>query len=234
MSGRILVVDDDSSIVKITKLYLTKHGYEVDVAYDGRTALDSIRSGGNYALNVLDLMLPRVDGWAVCRELRQSGDYTPIIMLTARGEVQERIEGIRMGADDYLVKPFDPNELLARVEAVLRRTRAADSDRLSEGNTLVVGNLLLRLDAYAVYADGEFINLTKREFDLLAWFARRPEKVFSREDLIAQLWGWDYDGENRVVDLYIQRIRRKLGTARGWNLTTVWGVGYKFEVNVPC
>ncbi|REE67963.1 two-component system response regulator ResD [Paenibacillus taihuensis] len=238
MPGRILVVDDDPSIVKITNLYLSKNGYEVDEAFDGQSALDKIRSGGsggNYALIVLDLMLPRVDGWAVCRELRQSGDNTPIIMLTARGEVHERIEGIRMGADDYLVKPFDPNELLVRIDAVLRRTsRPVSSQPVSERAELAVGNLQLQLDACTVSVDGKSVALTRREFDLLAWLAGRPEKVFSREDLIAQVWGWDFDGEDRVVDLYIQRIRRKLGRGRGWSLTTVWGVGYKFEVSASC
>lgn len=238
MPGRILVVDDDPSIVKITKLYLTKNGYEVDEAYDGQAALDKIRShrGAGYAFIVLDLMLPRIDGWAVCRELRRSGYETPIIMLTARGEVHERIEGIRMGADDYLVKPFDPNELLVRIDAVLRRTGRSFSknEPIPERKELTAGNLLLQLDACTVSVDGKPVALTRREFDLLAWLAERPEKVFSREDLIAQVWGWDFDGEDRVVDLYIQRIRRKLGPGQGWSLATVWGVGYKFEVSSRC
>jgi two-component system response regulator ResD len=226
----ILIVDDDPSILKITKLYLTKNGYEVEEAYDGQSALDKIRSG-NFELVVLDLMLPKVDGWAVCRQLRENQDHTPIIMLTARGEVHERIEGLRMGADDYLVKPFDPNELLARIDSVLRRSERKHTDGASiQENRLKLGNLSLRMDSFTVSVNLNPVSLTRREFDLLAFLIHRPGKVFSREDLIAQIWGWDFDGEDRVVDLYIQRIRRKLGTGDGWHLTTVWGVGYKFEV----
>ncbi|TFE23735.1 response regulator transcription factor [Cohnella luojiensis] len=227
---RILIVDDDPSIVKITKLYLTKNGYDVEEAYDGRTALDKLRSE-SYELAVLDLMLPKIDGWAVCRQLRESNDQTPIIMLTARGEVHERIEGLRMGADDYLVKPFDPNELLARIDSVIRRSARVPA--IAKENHLderIIGNLALRMESYTVLVNSEQISLARREFELLAFLIERPGKVFSREDLISQIWGWDFNGEDRVVDLYIQRIRRKLGTGDGWNLTTVWGVGYKFEV----
>ncbi|MFC5468938.1 response regulator transcription factor [Cohnella suwonensis] len=232
-----MIVDDDSSIVKITKLYLTKNGYDVEEAYDGERALALIGEGA-YDLVVLDLMLPKLDGWAVCRRLRENGDDTPIVMLTARGEVHERIEGLQLGADDYLVKPFDPHELLARIATVLRRAGrggVADSEvgnkgSSRDGKTLFAGNLTLRPESYEVSVGGETASLTRREFELLAYLARRPGKVLSREDLIAALWGWDFDGEDRVVDLYVQRIRRKLGPGEGWNLGTVWGVGYKFEV----
>ena len=140
-----------------------------------------------------------------------------------------------MGADDYLAKPFDPNELLARIDAVLRRTAWKKADeRPAEANEIVAGNLALRTDSFTVAVNGDAIGLTRREFDLLAFLAQRPGKVFSREDLIARIWGWDFDGEDRVVDLYVQRIRRKLGTGTGWHLATVWGVGYKFEVAPPC
>ncbi|RED59198.1 response regulator transcription factor [Cohnella lupini] len=228
---RIMVVDDDPSIVKIIKLYLTKHGYEVEDAGDGFAALNSIQSG-RFDLAVLDLMLPRLDGWAVCRQLRENGDMTPIIMLTARGEVHERIEGLRMGADDYLVKPFDPNELLARIDSVLRRTAQTRTGMKAETqNELNIGNLSLLMDSYTTAVDSKPVSLTRREFDLISFLARRPGKVYSREDLISQVWGWDFDGEDRVVDLYVQRIRRKLGNGDIWSLTTVWGVGYKFEVN---
>lgn len=232
IGARILIVDDDPSIVKIVKLYLTKSGYEAEEAGDGRTALELIRKG-RYDLAVLDLMLPKLDGWAVCRKLRESGDDTPLLMLTARGEVYERIEGLRMGADDYLVKPFDPNELLARIDTVLRRTgRAKEGERETPAGAdreLRFGGLTLKPDAFEARLGSEPVNLTRREFELLAFLASRPGKVFSREDLIARLWGWDFDGDNRVVDLYVQRIRRKLGSSQAWSLTTVWGVGYKFE-----
>ncbi|UHA75410.1 response regulator transcription factor [Paenibacillus sp. 481] len=231
---RILIVDDDPSIVKITKLYLTKNGYEVDEAYDGQSALEKIKAG-SFEMIVLDLMLPKVDGWMVCRQLRSDRILTPIIMLTARGEVHERIEGLRMGADDYLVKPFDPNELLARIDSVLRRTELNRTDVASiQDNELKMGNLSLQMDSFAVSIHSDPVSLTRREFDLLAFLIKRPGKVFSREELISQIWGWDFDGEDRVVDLYIQRIRRKLGTGDGWKLTTVWGVGYKFEVASSC
>lgn len=227
---RILIVDDDPSIIKITKLYLTKNGYEVEEAYDGQSALDKIVTD-SFELAVLDLMLPKVDGWAVCRQLRESNNQLPIIMLTARGEVHERIEGLRMGADDYLVKPFDPNELLARIDSVLRRSERKGTNRgLLQENELKIGNLSVHMDSFTVLLDSDPVNLTRREFDLLAFLITRPGKVYSREDLISQIWGWDFDGEDRVVDLYIQRIRRKLGAGEGWNLITVWGIGYKFEV----
>jgi len=237
MKKTILIVDDDPSIVKITKLYLSKYGYDVEEASDGQSALDRIQSG-RIDLAVLDLMLPKKDGWTVCRELRISHDHTPIIMLTARGEVHERIEGLRMGADDYLVKPFDPNELIARIDTVLRRAGSLSPDSQPSGhpgsddskNKLVIGNLSICEEAVEVQVDSDAISLTRREFDLLVFLARRPNRVFSREDLIAHIWGWEFDGEDRVVDLYIQRIRRKLGSGEGWSLTTVWGIGYKFEV----
>ncbi len=226
---RILIVDDDPSIIKIAKLYFTKNGYEVAEAHDGQAALDKIMSG-SVDLAVLDLMLPKKDGWAVCRELRKNHNHIPIIMLTARGEVHERVEGLRMGADDYLVKPFDPNELLARVDSVLRR-----SDHPSNiENELSIGNLSLVVDSMSVSVNSRPIAITRREYELLAFLVRHPGKVFTREDLISQIWGWDFDGEDRVVDLYIQRIRRKLGSGDSWQLTTVWGVGYKFEVNGIC
>ncbi|MFC5650960.1 response regulator transcription factor [Paenibacillus solisilvae] len=235
MTKRILVVDDDPSIIRIIQLYLSKNGHDVEEAYDGQSALNRIESGG-FDLAVLDLMLPKLDGWAVCRQLRGAGNQIPIIMLTARAEVHERIEGLRIGADDYLVKPFDPNELLARIDSVLRRSewKRSHQDALVEADELSVGNLCLRLDSFTVSVNSEPVTLTRREFDLLAFLINRPGKVFSREELIAQIWGWDFDGEDRVIDLYIQRIRRKLGAGEGWKLTTVWGIGYKLEAASAC
>jgi two-component system, OmpR family, response regulator ResD len=220
-------------------LYLTKNGYEVDEAFDGETALEKIQSG-NYDLAVLDLMLPKKDGWAVCRELRENDHPISIIMLTARAEVHERVEGLRMGADDYLVKPFDPNELLARIETVLRRSArimlaSSTPGPITEPSSeLRVGNLSLLVDSFSVSVNAEAVSLTRREFELLCFLVQRAGKVFAREDLISQIWGWDFNGEDRVVDLYVQRIRRKLGAAEGWSLTTVWGIGYKFEVTSSC
>lgn len=230
---RILIVDDDPFIVKITKLYFTKMGYLVEEAYDGQAALDKIKLG-NFDLVVLDLMLPIKDGWAVCRELRENSNNIAIIMLTARGEVHERIEGLHLGADDYLVKPFDPNELLARVSSVLRRSEQVKSEVSCPENELTIGNLALLAESMSVSVNQMAVSITRREYELLDFLVHRPGKVFTREELISQIWGWDFDGEDRVVDLYIQRIRRKLGTADGWQLTTVWGVGYKFEVIASC
>ncbi|QHW34873.1 response regulator transcription factor [Paenibacillus rhizovicinus] len=234
MHKRILIVDDDPSIIKITKLYLTKNGYVVEDANDGSAALDKIKSR-QFDLAVLDLMLPKLDGWSVCRQLREENLLIPIIMLTARSETHERIEGLRLGADDYVVKPFDPNELLARIDAVLRRSEWKRADVPATRMTpLNIGNLSIRLDSLTVAIDAQPINMTRREFELLAFLIQRAGKVYSREELISQIWGWDYEGEDRVVDLYIQRVRRKLGTGTGWNLATVWGVGYKFEVIPSC
>ncbi|WP_052475844.1 response regulator transcription factor [Cohnella kolymensis] len=229
-------MDDDPSIVKIMKLYLIKNGYEVDEAFDGEKAAEKMEHYA-YDLAVLDLMLPRKDGLAVCRGLRESGNQTPIIMLTARGEVNERVQGLKMGADDYLVKPFDPNELLARIESVIRRSElvSASSRSTDQQETLndaiMIGNLSLLPASYSLFLDGRSISITRREFELLAFFVQRPGKVFTREDLISHVWGWDFNGEDRVVDLYVQRIRRKLKAGKGWSLSTVWGIGYKFEVN---
>lgn len=234
MLRRILLVDDDPSILKITNLYLSKNGYSVEEASDGVVALNLIQTNV-YDLVVLDLMLPKIDGWEVCRRLRADHNHTPIIMLTARTEVHERVEGLRMGADDYLVKPFDPNELLARMDALLRRMeRMTTVNPMSLNNKLGMGNLSLMMDSYTATMNTTPVALTRREFDLIAFLMQHPGKVFSRDDLITQIWGWDFDGEERVVDLYVQRIRRKLGPAIGWNLATVWGVGYKFEVLSVC
>ncbi|MBC8081344.1 MAG: response regulator transcription factor [Gorillibacterium sp.] len=226
---KILIVDDDDSIIKITKLYLTKSGYDVEEAYNGAEALNKINSG-HFDLIVLDLMLPIVDGKAVCRQMRENHNLTPIIMLTARAEVDERIEGLRMGADDYLVKPFDPNELLARMESIFRRQdqtlTVSNGDPM---NVLSIGNFSLAMDSFTASINATPISLTRREFELLSFLVQHSGKVHTREKLISQIWGWDFDGEDRVVDLYIQRIRHKMGPGSGWSLTTVWGVGYKFE-----
>lgn len=234
MLRRILLVDDDPSILKITKLYLTKNGYVVEEASDGIAALNRITSE-SYDMVVLDLMLPKMDGWEVCRQLRSSNNNTPIIMLTARSEVHERIEGLRMGADDYLIKPFDPNELLARMDSIFRRLeRMTGTSYMNQKDEHSIGNLTLIMESYTATMNGASVALTRREFDLLAFLIKHPSKVYTRDDLITQIWGWDFEGEERVVDLYVQRIRRKLGPAIGWNLATIWGVGYKFETLSLC
>jgi len=201
---------------------------------DGVSALHQL-AAKPFDLVVLDLMLPKMDGWEVCRQLRANHNNVPIIMLTARAEVHERIEGLRMGADDYLVKPFDPNELLARMDSIFRRLdRMTAASNINHNHEYQIGNLSLYAESYTATMNSEPVALTRREFELLIFLIQHPGKVYTRDDLITQIWGWDFDGEERVVDLYVQRIRRKLGQPSGWNLTTVWGVGYKFEVVLPC
>ncbi|MEB3102179.1 response regulator transcription factor [Ferviditalea candida] len=229
---KILVVDDDVHICKITKLYLEKHGYEVETVYDGLQAVGAYERG-RHDLIVLDLMLPGLDGRSICHTIRETSDV-PIIMLTAKGEVGDRIGGLQLGADDYMVKPFDPNELVARTESVLRRMLPRSVPERN-GGVRKYGTLRIDETAYQVYLRGEPVNLPRREFELLLFLAKHPNQVFSREDLITKVWGWDFDGEDRVVDLYVKRLRHKLADASGsgsaWRIRTIWGVGYKFEVS---
>ncbi len=225
MTDRILIVDDDASIVRITALYMRKSGYEPEAAADGRTALDMLESR-EYALILLDLMLPKLNGWELCRKLRAEGSRIPVIMMTARGQLDERIEGLQLGADDYIVKPFDPRELMARVEAVLRRSHGAMTP---SGTSYRTGNLRLDAERRSVTLDDRAIDLPRREFDLLHELIRHPGLVCSRSDLIERIWGWDFEGDDRVVDLYVQRLRRKLQPVRGWSIVTVWGAGYKLD-----
>lgn len=231
---KILVVDDDAHICKITKLYLEKHGYEVETVYDGLQAVGAYEQN-RHDLIVLDLMLPGLDGRSVCNKIRETSDV-PIIMLTAKAEVGDRIDGLQLGADDYIVKPFDPNELVARTETVLRRMIPRSAPERHTG-VREFGTLKIDESAYQVYLRGEPVNLPRREFELLLFLAKHPNQVFSRDDLITKVWGWDFDGEDRVVDLYVKRLRHKLADASGtdsaWGIRTIWGVGYKFEVSAP-
>jgi DNA-binding response OmpR family regulator len=227
MPTHILMVDDDPNICRSTNIYLKKAGYSADFAEDGEKAL-SLFELNRYQLVILDLMLPKVDGWEVCRRIRKSSTV-PIIMLTARGQIHERIEGLHLGADDYIVKPFDPNELLARMGAILRR--AASEENFSK-ETLKLGSLELHLINHQASLLGESLKLPKKEFDILAYFLKHPNRVFSREALIENIWGWDFEGDERVIDLYIKRLRTKLSTKKDdfWEIKTVWKVGYQLEV----
>ncbi|NEW07504.1 response regulator transcription factor [Paenibacillus sp. SYP-B3998] len=231
----VLVVDDDPNICRITKLYLEKSGYSVETAHDGDQALAQFDKLSPDFI-VLDLMLPKRDGWAVCQKIRAMSDV-PILMLTARGQVEERIEGLQMGADDYLIKPFDPNELVARITTILRRTTLR-SDAPVPTNLYEIGSLRLDAGSHEVTVEGHYVALPKKEYELLLFFLRNPNQVFTREELIAKIWGWDFEGEDRVVDLYIKRLRQKLSalTQRrdDWSIRTVWGVGYKFEGPGAC
>lgn len=221
----VLVVEDDPNVAELLRLYLERAGHRVLAAADGLEGLRLHREE-RPDLVILDLMLPYLDGWEVCRQLRREGD-TPVIILTARGENAEKILGFELGADDYVVKPFDPQELVARVRAVLRRARpAAERDQVVRHPGLTVD-----LGRYAAEVDGRPVALTPKELELLHFLARHPNQVFTREQLLSRVWGYDYPGDSRTVDVHIKRLRQKLEDGgRPWRLATVWGVGYKFEV----
>ncbi|MBI2953176.1 MAG: response regulator transcription factor [Chloroflexi bacterium] len=216
----ILVVDDEKNIVQLARLYLSNEGYQVETASNGLEALEKARSL-KPGLIVLDLMMPEMDGWEVCRHLRKEGDI-PIIMLTARGDDVDRIVGLELGADDYMSKPFNPRELVARVKAVLRRYRY-ESKRQS---VTAVGNLSIDLDKREVYVNGVAVEFRAKEFDLLATLAINVGTVFTRERLLELIWGYDYFGDTRTIDVHVTWLRDKLAKSDA-RIKTVWGVGYK-------
>ena len=218
----ILVIDDDRNILAIIEMYLRKAGYEVTCVERGDEALQAFRRV-QPALVVLDVMLPGMDGWEVLDKLRQESDV-PVIMLTAKGETLDRIQGLDLGADDYIVKPFDAKELLARIKAVLRRSSLPENEKC-----VTFEDLEISLDNYSVTLDGKQIEMPPKEIELLFFLASREGKVFTREQLLEQVWGFDFFGDSRTVDVHVKRIREKLGERDAWQLKTVWGVGYKFE-----
>lgn len=224
-AGAILVVEDDPNVAELLRLYLSKAGYDVRVAPDGLEALRLFRDR-RPDLVILDVMLPYLDGWEVCREMRRESD-TPIVMLTARGESGEKVLGFELGVDDYVVKPFDPQELMARVRAVLRRSRPSPNRE----RVVRLPGLVVDLGQYKAEIDGRPVDMTPKELELLYFLAAHPNQVFSREQLLNQVWGYEYLGDSRTVDVHVKRLRKKLeGTNRPWQIATVWGVGYKFEV----
>ena len=220
----ILVADDERHIVQLVRLYLTREGYEVITAANGAEALTKIRQE-RPALVLLDLMMPQVDGWEVCRQVRRWSNV-PIIMLTARGDDVEKVVGLELGADDYVTKPFNPHELVARVKAVLRRSQV--TEQLSD--VLAIGNLRIDVARREVTVEGRRIELRPKEFDLLVAFARHPGVVFGRDRLLSLVWGYDYPGESRTVDVHVTWLRDKLAGSTA-QIQTVWGVGYKLVVN---
>lgn len=230
---RILVVDDEARIRRLVRMYLEREGYEIEEAEDGDTALAKALET-DYDLILLDLMLPGMDGIDVCQELRKK-KATPVIMLTARGEETNRIQGFEVGADDYVVKPFSPRELVHRVKALLRRASATaylKTDQ-SANNAIVFPDLTIDHDAHRVVAGGEEVNLTPKEYELLHYLAQSPDKVFSREELLKDVWHYDFFGDLRTVDTHVKRLREKLNRASpeaAAMIATVWGVGYKLEV----
>ncbi|NLK86084.1 MAG: response regulator transcription factor [Clostridiaceae bacterium] len=222
---RVLVVDDDINICELVRLYLEKDGYEVLTVYNGRAGLDTFGESAPHIV-ILDIMLPGIDGWQVCREIRKISNI-PIIMLTAKGETFDKVLGLELGADDYMVKPFEPKELVARVKAVLRRYEHRDFDV----REIVFPNLVINKTTYVVKLNGKDLELPPKELELLFFLASNPNKVFTREQLLEHVWGFDFYGDSRTVDVHIKRLREKIDIPdQVWQLKTVWGVGYKFEV----
>ena len=227
MSKKVLIVEDDANIAELLHLYLEKEGFESQVAKDGGKGVELFRSF-QPDLVLLDIMLPIMDGWSVLKKIRE-GDKTPVIMLTAKGEVEDKVSGLEQGADDYIVKPFETKEVLARVRAVLRRT--VGEGEPAGGKRLVFDKLVINLDAYELLVDGKRVDPPPKELELLYHLAAAPNRVFTRNQLLDEVWGFDYFGDSRTVDVHIKRLREKLeGVSGQWSLKTVWGVGYKFEV----
>lgn len=229
---RILIVDDDENIAELISLYLMKECYETYIVNDGEEAL-RVFPDFKPDLVLLDLMLPGIDGYQVCRKLR-TASQTPIIMLSAKGEIFDKVLGLELGADDYMIKPFDSKELVARVKAVLRRYQTAPAPVTAatdqKGNYVEYPDLIVNLTNYSVIYKGRSVEMPPKELELLYFLASSPNQVFTREQLLDHIWGYEYIGDTRTVDVHIKRLREKIKDHAGWALATVWGIGYKFEV----
>ena len=232
---KILIVDDDENIAELISLYLTKECFETQIVYDGESALDEVKSF-DPNLIILDLMLPGMDGYQVCREVRMTSSV-PIIMLSAKGEIFDKVLGLELGADDYMEKPFDSKELVARVKAVLRRFKNTSAPAAEEPEAPGVKikkveypDLTINLTNYSVIYKGKSLEMPPKELELLYFLASSPNQVFTREQLLDQIWGYEYIGDTRTVDVHIKRLREKIRDHEAWRLSTVWGIGYKFEV----
>ncbi len=227
MAISVLVVEDDKNIRDLLQMYLEKEGYAVTLAADGGQGLTKFRAI-KPDLVLLDVMMPVMDGWAVCKSIR-SESQTPIIMLTAKGETDDKVSGLKAGADDYITKPFEMKEVLARMEAVLRRADRGGSEQ--KPRRLVFDKLIIDMDSFELTVDGRKVDTPPKEMDLLFYLASSPNRVYTRNQLLDEVWGFDYFGDSRTVDVHVKRLREKLeGISEGWSLKTVWGVGYKFEV----
>ena len=228
MANKILVVDDDLNICELLKLYLENDGYVVFTANDGQEAVDMFHNK-TPDLMLLDIMLPKKDGWQVCREIRKTSS-APIIMLTAKGETFDKVLGLELGADDYVVKPFDAKEVMARVKAVLRRTTGDSESTETEKKVVIYDNLEINIQNYEMKVKGVPVDTPPKELELIYHFASNPNRVYTRDQLLDEVWGFDYYGDSRTVDVHVKRLREKLeGVSDKWCLKTVWGVGYKFE-----
>ncbi len=224
--GKVLIVDDDQNICELLRLYMEKEGYDTRIANDGKAALE-VFDEYNPDLIMLDIMLPELDGWQVCREIRKKSQC-PIIMLTAKSEVFDKVLGLELGADDYVVKPFEAKEIVARIKAVLRRSGTNDEDAVKEVH---YDKLSINLTNYELRVNGVQVDTPPKEMELIYHLASNPNRVFSRDELLDQVWGFDYYGDSRTVDVHVKRLREKLeGVSDQWELKTVWGVGYKFDV----
>ena len=225
---RILVVDDEKTLVKGMKFNLENEGYEVECAYDGAAALELAREG-RFDLIILDVMMPKMDGWEVCRTLRRYSQV-PIIMLSAKGEVFDKVLGLELGADDYMEKPFDSKELVARAKAVLRRYKPSNAPTENPNDKCVeYTDLTINLTNYSVIYMGHTVEMPPKELELLYFLASSPNHVFTREQLLDQIWGYEYIGDTRTVDVHIKRLREKIKDHANWKISTIWGIGYKFE-----
>ena len=223
---KILVVDDDVNICELLRLYIERDDYQVVIANDGEQAVE-LFNREQPDLVLLDIMLPKMDGWQVCKEIRKTSNR-PIIMLTAKGELFDKILGLELGADDYIIKPFEAKEVIARIHAVLRRTSTSEEkEKVKEINW---DKLSINLTNYELRVDGKYIDTPPKEMELLYYLASNPNKVFTRDQLLDKVWGFDYYGDSRTVDVHIKRLREKInGVSDQWSLKTVWGVGYKFD-----
>ena len=228
MAKSVLIVEDDQNIAELLRLYLEKEGYVAAIAADGGAGVELFRKL-QPDLVLLDVMLPVMDGWGVLRTIRQDSKV-PVIMLTARGELNDKVSGLKMGADDYVTKPFEMKEVLARIEAVLRRGTSAEAAPQTS-KRLVFDKMVVDLDAFELIVDGKKVDTPPKEMELLFHLASSPNRVYTRNQLLDEVWGFDYFGDSRTVDVHIKRLREKLeGVSEQWSLKTVWGVGYKFEV----
>ena len=228
---KILIVDDDENIAELISLYLTKECFDTMMVHDGEKALIAYDTY-HPSLILLDLMLPGIDGYQVCREIRAKSNV-PIIMLSAKGEVFDKVLGLELGADVYMMKPFDSKELVARVKAVLRRYQAIPKPEIpgeDKGKCVEYPGITINLTNYSVIVDGETVDMPPKELELLYFLAASPNQVFTREQLLDQIWGYEYIGDTRTVDVHIKRLREKIKDHSDWSLSTVWGIGYKFEV----
>ncbi len=226
MSARILVIEDDRNISELLQLYLQKEGYTVTTAPDGQQGMEAFHSF-QPDLVLLDIMMPVMNGWEVCRAIRAESQV-PIIMLTAKSETDDKVMGLKAGADDYIAKPFEMREVLARIEAIFRRTV---SSRAANANRLSFDRMVIDMDAFELILDGKKVDAPPKEMELLFYLASTPNRVYTRNQLLDEVWGFDYFGDSRTVDVHVKRLREKLeGVSEKWSLKTVWGVGYKFEV----